>query len=64
MGLEDGLWSGRGELASSNALPVQKDRQIIEEPGLSVETLDEARDILSLKGGDQVGFFYKNDTAE
>ncbi len=56
VGLEDSLWIGRGELAKSNADQVTKMRQIIEGLGLSVATPDEARDILSLKGGDQVGF--------
>ena len=56
VGLEDSLWAGKGELATSNAVQVAKVRNIIEELGLSVATPDEAREILSLKGGDQVGF--------
>lgn len=56
VGLEDSLWAGPGELAESNAVQVNKVRQIIEGLGLSVATPDEARDILSLKGGDQVAF--------
>ena len=56
VGLEDSLWAGKGELATSNAVQVTKVRNIIEELGLSVATPDEAREILSLKGGDQVGF--------
>lgn len=56
VGLEDSLWISRGELAKSNADQVRKVRQIIEGLGLSVATPDDARDILSLKGGDQVAF--------
>lgn len=53
VGLEDNLWMGKGQLALSNAQQVQAARQIIEGLGLSVATPDEARAILSLKGGDQ-----------
>ncbi|MGB1641648.1 MAG: 3-keto-5-aminohexanoate cleavage protein, partial [Paracoccaceae bacterium] len=54
VGLEDSLWAGKGELATSNAVQVEKVRKIIEGLGLSVATPDEARAILNLKGGDQV----------
>ncbi len=56
VGLEDSLWAGRGRLAGSNAEQVRMVRQIIEGLGRSVATPDEARAILSLKGGDQVAF--------
>jgi uncharacterized protein (DUF849 family) len=56
VGLEDSLWSGPGRLAESNAQQVRSARQIIEGLGLAVATPDEARAILSLKGGDKVGF--------
>jgi uncharacterized protein (DUF849 family) len=56
VGLEDSLWAGPGKLAESNAQQVRLARQIIEGLGLSVATPDEAREILSLKGGDQVAF--------
>jgi uncharacterized protein (DUF849 family) len=56
VGLEDSLWTGRGRLAESNAEQVRMVRQIIEGLGRSVATPDEARTILSLKGGDQVAF--------
>jgi len=56
VGLEDSLWAGRGRLAQSNAEQVRMARQIIEGLGRSVATPDEARAILSLKGGDQVAF--------
>ena len=56
VGLEDSIWIGRGKLAQSNAEQVSKARAIIEGLGLEVATPDEAREILSLKGGDKVGF--------
>lgn len=56
VGLEDSIWAGRGELATSNAVQVTKVRQIIEGLGLEVATPEEARAILDLKGGDQVAF--------
>ncbi len=56
VGLEDSLWLGRGELAPTNASQVTRVRQIIEGLGLDIATPAEARDILSLKGGDKVGF--------
>ncbi|MGA0228701.1 MAG: 3-keto-5-aminohexanoate cleavage protein, partial [Paracoccaceae bacterium] len=42
VGLEDSLWAGKGELATSNAVQVEKVRKIIEGLGLSVATPDEA----------------------
>ncbi|HWM47741.1 MAG TPA: 3-keto-5-aminohexanoate cleavage protein [Xanthobacteraceae bacterium] len=56
VGLEDSLWIGPGKLAESNAQQVRMAKQIVEGLGLAVATPDEAREILSLKGGDQVGF--------
>ncbi|MGB0770849.1 MAG: 3-keto-5-aminohexanoate cleavage protein [Paracoccaceae bacterium] len=56
VGLEDSLWAGRGELATSNAVQVRKVRNIIENLGLEVATPEEAREMLQLKGGDQVAF--------
>ena len=56
VGLEDSLWAGRGELATSNAVQVRKIRNIIENLGLEVATPEEAREMLQLKGGDQVAF--------
>ena len=56
VGLEDSIWAGKGELATSSAVQVNKVRQIIEGLGLNVAAPDEAREILSLKGGDQVAF--------
>ena len=56
VGLEDSLWAGPGRLAQSNAEQVRLIRQILEGMSLEVATPDEAREILSLKGGDQVAF--------
>jgi uncharacterized protein (DUF849 family) len=56
VGLEDSLWIGPGELATSNAAQVRRARQIVESLGLEVATPVDAREILSLKGGDQVAF--------
>ena len=56
VGLEDSLWNGPGRLATSNAEQVTRVRRIIEGLGLDIATPDEARDILSLKGADAVGF--------
>jgi uncharacterized protein (DUF849 family) len=56
VGLEDSLWAGPGRLAASNAEQVRLARQIIEGLNLDVATPDEAREILSLKGADQVDF--------
>jgi uncharacterized protein (DUF849 family) len=56
VGLEDSLFIGRGELATSNAQQVLKIRRIIEELGFAVATPAEAREMLALKGGDKVGF--------
>jgi uncharacterized protein (DUF849 family) len=56
VGLEDSLWAGKGRLAESNAQQVKLVRAIIEGLGREIATPDEARAILSLKGGDQVNF--------
>jgi uncharacterized protein (DUF849 family) len=56
VGLEDSLWAGKGKLAQANAEQVRLARRIIEGLGRTVATPDEAREILQLKGGDQVAF--------
>ncbi len=56
VGLEDSLWLSKGQLARSNAEQVLQVRKIIEGLGHEVATPDEAREILSLKGGDRVAF--------
>ena len=56
MGLEDSLYIGRGQLASSNAQQVSKIRKIAEELRHGIATPTEAREMLALKGGDRVSF--------
>jgi uncharacterized protein (DUF849 family) len=56
VGLEDSLWIGPGQLAESNAQQVRAARQIIEGLGLEVASADEAREMLQLKGGNNVNF--------
>jgi uncharacterized protein (DUF849 family) len=56
VGLEDSLWLGAGRLAKSNAEQVTRARTLIENLGLEVATSDEARQILHLKGADEVAF--------
>ncbi len=56
VGLEDSLWLGRGQLAKSNAEQVAKAKRVLEELGFAVATPNEAREMLKLKGGRNVGF--------
>jgi uncharacterized protein (DUF849 family) len=56
VGLEDSLFIGKGELAKSNAEQVTKVRTILEALGREIATPAEAREMLGLKGGDQVAF--------
>ena len=56
VGLEDSLWAGPGRLATSNAEQVRLVRAILESMGLQIASPDEAREILALKGADQVNF--------
>ena len=56
VGLEDSLFIGKGELATSNAQQVAKIRTVLEALSKEIATPAEAREILGLKGGDQVGF--------
>lgn len=56
VGLEDSLWIGKGQLARSNAEQVAKVRRILEELGLAIATPDDARQMLKLKGGNNVNF--------
>ncbi|MGL5838965.1 MAG: 3-keto-5-aminohexanoate cleavage protein [Sphingorhabdus sp.] len=56
VGLEDSLYIGKGELSKGSAEQVRRIRTIIEALGLEVASPDEARQMLDLKGGDQVGF--------
>ena len=56
VGLEDSLWIAPGRLAELNAQQVTQVRKILEGLGLEIASSDEAREILSLKGGDRVNF--------
>jgi uncharacterized protein (DUF849 family) len=56
VGLEDSLWDGPGHLAQGNAAQVRRVRAILEGLSLSIATPDEARQILSLKGSNNVAF--------
>ncbi|MGH2521895.1 MAG: 3-keto-5-aminohexanoate cleavage protein [Anaerolineales bacterium] len=56
VGLEDGLFIGKGELAKSNADQVRKIRGILESLSLEIATPAEARVMLGLKGKENVGF--------
>jgi 3,5-dioxohexanoate:acetyl-CoA acetone transferase len=56
VGIEDSLWAGRGKLAESNADQVKMARAIIENLSLQIASPEEARGMLSLKGGDAVAF--------
>ena len=56
VGLEDSLYIGKRELATSNAQQVEKVRGIIESLGMTAATPDEARDRLALKGANKVMF--------
>ncbi|HWL27533.1 MAG TPA: 3-keto-5-aminohexanoate cleavage protein [Burkholderiaceae bacterium] len=56
VGLEDSLWIGPGQLASSNAEQVSRMRTILEALNLDIATPDEARSMLQLKGASQVAF--------
>ena len=56
VGLEDSIWAGKGVLAESNVDQVVLVRKVIEGLGMQAASPDEARQILSLKGRDQVNF--------
>jgi len=56
VGLEDSLYIGKGQLAKSSAEQVTKIRTIVEALGMEVASPDDAREMLDLKGGDDVGF--------
>ncbi|MER9727412.1 3-keto-5-aminohexanoate cleavage protein [Mesorhizobium sp. M0217] len=56
VGLEDSLYIGKGALAKSNAEQVAKIKRILGELSLEIASPDEARQLLDLKGGNEVGF--------
>jgi uncharacterized protein (DUF849 family) len=56
VGLEDSLWIGPGKLAESNADQVGKIREVLHGLSLEIATPNEARQILALKGANEVNF--------
>jgi uncharacterized protein (DUF849 family) len=56
VGLEDSLYAGKGRLAASNAEQVRLIRSILEPLSMEIATPAEAREILALKGSDNVNF--------
>ena len=56
VGLEDSLWEGPGKLAQNSAVQVRRIRTVIEALSLEIATPSEARQMLQLKGRDNVGF--------
>jgi uncharacterized protein (DUF849 family) len=56
VGLEDSLWIGKGQLAKTSAEQVSKIYRILTELGLEVATPNETRQILKLKGREDVDF--------
>jgi len=56
VGLEDSLFVGKGRLAKSNAEQVRLIRSILQPLSLEIATPAEAREMLALKGGDNVAF--------
>ena len=53
VGLEDSLYLGRGQLATSNAEQVEKIVRVLGELSLDIATPDEARSTLALKGAEE-----------
>ena len=56
IGLEDSLWIGPGCMAASNAEQVTRIRTVLEALNREIATPDETRQILNLKGGENVNF--------
>jgi uncharacterized protein (DUF849 family) len=56
VGLEDNLYIGKGQLASSNAEQVRKIRRILEELSLEIASPDDARRMLHTKGAGKTVF--------
>ena len=56
VGLEDSLWAGPGELATSGADQVRRARALVENMGAVLATPAEVREMLALKGEDTLGF--------
>lgn len=56
VGIEDSIYVGKGKLAQSNADQVKKIRHVIETLDMEVATAAEARQVLALKGRNEVNF--------
>jgi len=56
VGLEDNLFIGPGVKATSNAEQVKKIRRILEELSFEIATPSEVREMLQLKGAENVHF--------
>jgi len=56
VGLEDSLFIERGKMASSNAEQVSKIRRLLDELSLDIATPSEAREMLNLKGKENLQF--------
>src|SRR5688572_24992781 len=54
VGLEDSLYIGKGELATSNAQQVRKVREVLSDLGKQIATPADVRQMLALKGADKV----------
>jgi len=54
VGLEDSLFLNPGELAKSNVDQIEKMSRILKEYNIDIATPDEARQMLGLKGKDNV----------
>lgn len=56
VGLEDSLWMGPGRMATNNAEQVSHIRMLLEALNLDIATPDDTRQMLGLKGADNVNF--------
>jgi len=56
VGMEDSLYAGKGQMARSSAEQVEKIARIARELSIDIATPDEAREILGLKGIDNVAY--------
>ena len=56
VGLEDNLYLDKGRLADSNAALVRKIRAVLEELGMQIATPADVREILKLKGKENVAY--------
>jgi uncharacterized protein (DUF849 family) len=56
VGMEDSLYAGKGQMAKSSAEQVERIVRIARELSIDIATPDEAREILGLKGIDNVAY--------